>query len=658
MKFKLRDIFLFFSGTAAFMAGGHSVAFEENFNGDYSVNFPTVLELDNLPPLNNVRPIFTDQNGVAQPWWKVKDSSASEDAFLASHSAYLTPSQSNDWVISRPIEIPTEGYVLTFGAQSYVMRTGDRLSDLRVYISETPVSADNLPSEPTMLIEKVPEGKFPEDIEKDFTEYSLPLNQWAGKTVWLAFSNLNTDKDILVIDNVLIRRLDIAEISVSCPEYAEAGDYTVSGDILASTDVDVNNWTLTFSTGNGSEPQIKSGTILKAGESVQFDFSSVAEADKTALWKLELVADGLQPIVAEGKVTGLGFIPFHRVLLEESTGTWCGNCPIGMYAIEKMVEDEEMGKYVVPVSIHIPGSGRPDYMENENYSRMFAVTSAPALRIDRSTKVLYFSTEHDVVPANPENPLSMAHAVRERHREISFLDIKGDASLIVNGNDTTAVKAHIELTPALTLPAKRYGIGFILTENNVGLDRNVFWRQENYTSGVQMATNLDGLTEMPDQLPNWRFQDVAREVYGYRGYEDLTFPEEFKINDKYQFEVTLPIPDTYKEIEGTNGNMMMVAPAVTAANLTLVAYILDKDDDNRVVNCVAVPLTEQAENRLTIAQQYEAWKNLSGSGTISVEESETSPVYYNLSGIRVDHLSEGIYIMKRGNDVRKVIIRN
>lgn len=42
------------------------------------------------------------------------------------------------------------------------------------------------------------------DVENDFTEYTINLDKYVGKTIYLSFANLNNDKDILCIDNVLI----------------------------------------------------------------------------------------------------------------------------------------------------------------------------------------------------------------------------------------------------------------------------------------------------------------------------------------------------------------------------------------------------------------------------------------------------------------------
>lgn len=640
--------------TLAASAGAHTVVFSENFNNSYSENFPTVLELDHLPPLNNVRPLFTDNNGVAQPWWKLKDASASEDGFLASHSAYTTPSQSNDWIVSRPIEIPSEGFVLSFGAQSYVMRTGDRLSDLRVYITESPVDADNLPSEPALFVENVPEGKFKDIIEKDFTMYELSMDDYAGKTVYLSFANLNHDRDLLVIDDILIRRLDIAELNASADRYTAGAGYDVTGSFTATTDKALTNWTLTFDAGDGSNPQSVSGDVLEAGKSYDFSFKGTAIPDVTTSWELILSADGMPPIASKGLSTGLAFMPVHRVLLEESTGTWCGNCPLGMYAMEQMVHNEDLKDLVIPVSVHIAG-GAPDNMVNEEYAFFFAVQSAPALRIDRDLKVSYFSNAHDGVPADINNPLSTAYAVMQRQRTTSLLGIGLDAKLIKSGDRYTSIECTTTLSPAITLPGDRYTIGYILTENNVCFD-NPFWYQMNYFSGVQLESGLDGFTSMPETIHGWKFQDVARQAYGYRGYEGLVMPETLRMGEDFNYTTTLLIPDTYREIEDAEGNFIPMAPAIVAENLTLVAYIMDKEDSYRVVNAIACPLSENADKRMTIAEQCDA---LNAVEIIPSEPSDpNAPAeYFTLSGMRVVNPAPGLYIVRRGNSVTKEIIR-
>lgn len=648
-----RILILGITGCFAFAGQAHSIALHEDFNGDYSANFPYILELDHLAPLDNFRPLFTDSNGVARAWWKLKDSSASEDSFIGSHSAYNPAGTSNDWLVSRAIDIPTQGYTLTFGAQSYVMRQGDRLSDLEIFILDNPIDEKNLPDTPTWKIEKVSEGESPDAIEKDFVNYSFSLDEYAGKTIYIAFANRNTDKDILVIDNVLVQRLDKAEMSASSLRYVEAGDFNVSVEVKASSDTPVTGWSLTFDPGNGKPTETFTGAeVLEKDIPLNVSFSSEIEADATAEWTVTLNADGMNPISAGGTVTGMKFTPVRRMLLEESTGVWCGNCPLGMYAMENIALSDELGESVVPVSVHISGGSAPDYMVNEEYSYLFGVNSAPALRINRSPEVIYFSIEHDGGAAlDINNPLSIANKVNRLLEEVSLVDVALETSYVTEGNDTTAVAAKVTLRPAVTLDGNRYAIGFILTESNVGLNHR-YWNQQNYFSGLGLASGLGGFVELDDNIEGWRYNDVARQAYGYRGYEFEYVPV-MEMDKEYTYEAVLPIPDTYSEQE-RNGNVTVVSPSVVASNLALVAYVIDKNNNNRIENCIERTLSDSFV-RPTIAEQVSRIKN---SGVEGIDaDKDTEPEYYTLQGIRVCNPEAGIYIVKKGNKVYKKTVR-
>lgn len=638
-----RNILTLGFATAALLAQGRTVAFEENFNGDYSANFPTLLELDHKAPLPNVNPLFTDSEGVARPWWKLKDTSASSDAFLGSHSSYQGGGTSNDWVVSRPIEIPGAGFALTFGAQSYVMRSGSRLSDLRVYISEQPITAGNLPAEPTMLLEQVGEGQSRDNIEGDFLPFSLSMDPWAGKTVYLAFANLNTDKDILCVDNILISRDDAVEMEASSARYVKSGQYEVVVKVQNTSASPLQNWTLSL------DGQTFTGTAaLGAGESVEHVFTASVEDDQTAEWTASFKADGVEPVVRKGQVSGLGFVPTRKILMEESTGTWCGNCPMGMYAMELISESPELKDKVVPVSVHIAGAST-DYMINEEYAYMFAVTTAPALRINRDPQVMYFSLEHDCTSFDVADPLSVANKALKASEEISLLDMDLAADFIVAGSDTTSVKAYVSVTPAITLNGSRYKVGFALTENNVHLYSD-FWTQSNYYSGVALTGDLGGFTKLPEYIKGWHYNDVARAVYGYRGLDELQLPTEMPIGEMITAEVNLQIPETYKE-ETYGTQTYQVSPAVVCSNLNVVAYIVDTEDNNAVVNCRLYPMTSLAEMKKSIAEQTAAL-----AGIIDVTaDSDAAAEYYNLQGIRVRHPEKGqIYILKKGTNISKI----
>lgn len=630
----------------AFTAAAHTDLLNQNFDGEYLVDFPIVLELDHLPPLANVNPLFQNEAGVAQPWWPLKDSSSSDDRFLCSHSAYQYAGASNDWIGSRAIKVPSEGFVLSFGAQSYVMRDGDRLSDLWLFITEEPLNADNLPTEPTMHIEKIGLGADAEILEGDFIPYELNLDPWTGKTIYINFANLNEGRDILAIDNVLIRRQDIAEVNIQGPgEYVVQGEYTVSATIRGTEAPGLGAWTLTFDDGNGNT-DVRTGDALAAGDEFSFEFTGVAEAGKVSEYSVSLASDDIPAIPASGTLTGLAFLPVHRVFYEESTGVWCGNCPLGSYTIESIMTDPEMKDRVVPISIHIPGTGS-DYMVNEDYVAQFGLTAAPLTRTEREEKVLGFSNLDRIY--DPSNPNTAAGRLRTYADRVTIADI----SLSAAYSDADVYPPHLmcEVTvrPAIDMEGQ-YAVGLVMTENNVTFN-HPSWYQSNYASGDDIEGDMGGWTKLPAYVKGMRYQDVARGIWGYNGIEG-SLPALLPMNQDITFQYEIEVPDTYREL--TEGDpSTAIAPAINQDNVVMVAFLVDQKT-GFIINAVSYPMSPAAEERFTIADVL-AEAGVDGI-TVSGYEGETE--YYNLQGIRLSSPVKGQpVIVRQGNTVSKRIFR-
>ena len=254
-------------GLAALPVMAHTDLLNENFDGDWTLSFST-LELDHNSPNSEINALFTNAEGVSQPWWVGKDDSNDTDRFFISHSYYNRVGKSNDWAVSNALTVPSEGFVLSFDAQSLPIRSGSThaLSDLWIFITDKPVTSDWQPAaaDATYHLEKIPMGDERDVVKDDFQHYEYDLDAYKGKTIYISFANLNTDKDILVMDNVLVRRLDNAEVSASAPEYILHGDFPVEASVKGTTDEGLTNWTLTFECGDKKE--IKSGSKLTNGQ--------------------------------------------------------------------------------------------------------------------------------------------------------------------------------------------------------------------------------------------------------------------------------------------------------------------------------------------------------------------------------------------------------
>ena len=629
---------------AAMPALAHTDLLNENFDGDWTVNF-TTLELDHAAPAPSVNPLFTNGQGVSQPWWVAKDDSGDTDRFFMSHSYYQRVTQSNDWAVSNAVTVPSEGFILSFDAQSLALRAGEEhaLSDLWIFITEQPVTESWQPeaSQATYHIEAIPYGEKRDMCKGDYKHFEYSLDAYKGKTVYISFANLNTDKDILCMDNVLVRRADNAEIEASSPEYILHGDFDVQAVIRGTTDAGLDNWTLTFACGDVK--QTKSGERLAKDQTETFTFTAPVAADSEARYTLTLSAPGVPDIVAEGSTTGLAFQTTRRILVEETTGVWCGNCPTAMYTMENL--EEELGDRILPVGVHVGN----DPMEVEEYEYMFGIGAlAPFFRVDRDFNLI--GVNDNDFKFDMSNERSAAYAIARFLDRPAIADIEVKGSYLKNGNRITGVNVDVDFTPAVTMDGTQYRIGFILTENNVnrqGAPRSI-WGQHNYLHGADNVGPENPFYQLPETIFDMYFQDVARQIYGFRGLENTVPAQTLPVGEKVSYNTQLALPDP--TVTGPDGSVTV--PGLNTKNLYLTAFIID-DKTSTVVNSARVALSSEAEPKVTIADVLEKY-----SGIEQVEsEGEGAPLYYNMQGIRVLDPAPGIYVVRRGDKVTKEVIK-
>lgn len=641
---------LFFSmlAAAALPAAAHTDLLNTDFSDNNWRTLFTTLELDHNAPATAINAAFLYE-GVSQPWWTVKDS-ANGDRFLASHSYYQSQNKtSNDWLVSGPLNIESTGFKLSFGAQSLPIRSGEEhaLSDLWVFVTEKPVTADWQPaaSEAALHIEKLSYGKYIDVCEGDFIPYELDLDAYAGKTVYISFANLNTDKDLLCIDDVLLRRLDSAELSATAPVRVEHGDFDVNVAVKGSVAEGLKDWTLTFKCGEITET--KTGAMLAMDQVENYTFTGKVGSDATADWTVSLTAEGATPLNASGSTTGLSFMPHRRVLVEEATGVWCGNCPTALYLFEQMEEDPEISDKFLPVAVHTQG----DPMTVSSYEAMLGFNGvAPAARIDRSLTPLLFGNND--MTYDLSNPLSAANKIKLAAEEVTIADINVTGEYLTNAGKITGIDVTAEVTPAVTIDGNDYKIGFILTENNVHLDdlRNTSWHQHNYLAKSPEIGDSHPWKSLPKTVANVHFQDVARECYSFRGFDNSVPARTIKADEKFTYNTQLALPDPYLENEAG----VVTSPALNTENLYITVFLLDAKNYT-VINANRVALGENPEPRFT---SWDLCKSL-GVGVDGIESDEANlpAEYYNLQGVKVVNPTEGIYIVRRGSKVTKEIIR-
>lgn len=627
---------------ATLPAMAHTDLLNENFDGDWTGSF-TTLDFDHAAPHSSINASFIDSQGVACPWWVGKDDTKDTDRFFISHSYYRQPTQSNDWAVSNAMTVPSEGFSLSFDAQSVPIRAGEEhaLSDLWIFITEQPVTADWQPaaSDAAHHIEAISYGNDRDNCKGDYQHYEFSLDAYKGKTIYISFANLNTDKDILAIDNVLVRRPDRAELSATSPDYIIHGDFNVEATIKGTSEAGLDNWTVTFVCGDVKKTE--SGANLANGQEEFFTFTAPVGADQKAEYTVTLSAPGVPDIVATGSTTGLAFQTTRRILVEETTGVWCGNCPTAIFTMENLEKEHE--DRILPVSVHVGN----DPMEVEEYEYMFGIGAvAPFFRVDRDP-VLIGINDNDF-KYDPTNENTAAYAILRYLDKETIADIEVKGSYLKNGNRITGVDVTAEFTPAVTMDGSHYRIGFILTENNVnrGSAPRSIWQQHNYLSGQANVDRSNPFYYLPSNIGNMYFQDVARQIYGFRGEENTVPAGTLPVGEKVTYNTQLGLPDpTVTTADGT-----VTVPGLDTRNLYITAFLMD-GRTNTVVNAARVALSDEAQPKVTSEDILKA----TGIDSIQTENGEAE--YFNMQGIRVLDPVPGIYVVRRGDKVSKEVVR-
>lgn len=296
-------------------------------------------------------------------------------------------------------------------------------------------------------------------------------------------------------------------------------------------------------------------------------------------------------------VTVLPFVPKHRPMLEEFTGTWCGWCTRGYIALEKL--NELYGDDVVLAAYHDGDSMQaPDFPVGDVQSLGF-----PSSMLDRGPSI-------DPYYANSNVDFGMKDAVK------ASMDTNVPADIQINaywGNeDKTLIKIQSTATFFEDKANAGYKVGYLLINNGLS-GSGSGWMQSNYYSsqgGQYDGTGLEILTTWPSKVPKLVFNDVVVATDGMMGV-DGALPTDIAYNCPYASEFSYDIASN-SVIQ--DKDMLYVA-----------AFIINPD--GTILNSNKAKVTG-----------FNAVKSIeAGASEVSVE-------YFNLSGARIAAPLQGIFV--------------
>lgn len=190
----------------------------------------------------------------------------------------------------------------------------------------------------------------------------------------------------------------------------------------------------------------------------------------------------------------------RRVVMEEFTGTWCGNCPRGIVAIERLCAD--FADRFIPIAVH-SGSGEP--MQIATYPELVPGDGGvPSCMLNRGQKLDPYS--------GSRTKGAYHYGIDADVRALLAQPAEADVQLDASWNDEYQWDIRLTTTTTFADPAQAddYRLAFVLLEDSLTGEGKP-WAQVNYFSTA--GGYDDSRNYLDDDMKPWR--DAAYNVYPY-----------------------------------------------------------------------------------------------------------------------------------------------
>ncbi|MEO5905500.1 MAG: choice-of-anchor J domain-containing protein [Saprospiraceae bacterium] len=462
--------------------------------------------------------------GFAGPTWKVVGTS---NLLALSTSWFKPPGQADDWLISPAIPITVANTFLFWEAYTADPAYRDgyqvRISTTDNQIASFTTQLLNVPQEFTVL-----------------TKRALKLDAFIGDTIYFAFRNNSIDKFLLYMDNISVLVLPEADMVVKSLNFEKYNPIGTSVPLTVTVEnngaTPINSVIFTYTV--GSEIRIDTVTglniptrgITDITHSISLDLNETGEYPVTVVVeKPNNVEENASDNTIARNIYGLNEQLPKKVVVEEGTGTWCGWCPRGFVAMERIAE--LFPEVAIPIAIH-----NFDPMTVEDYDTPFSqsISGYPSGHVDRK--------EINIDPESPTNGYGFDDAIVNLQNRMVPVAISIETAF----DDVTRM-AEVTATAHLSIPTQSNNLRFaaVLTENGV-TGPSPEYDQVNYYSGGAQGP-MGGFESWPDPVPANQlvYNFVARALFGtFFGLEN-SIPAAVEANEDFTFEFNYQVPAGY-----------------------------------------------------------------------------------------------------------------
>jgi hypothetical protein len=385
---------------------------------------------------------------------------------------------------------------------------------------------------------------------------TVDLSAFAGQTIYVLFRHFNcTDENALVLDNVVVKNLQLNDASVdgvALNRYAQMSTNNTlavsvkneGSNAITSLQINWNDGADHIQTINGLN--IAPGATTNVNHPTAVSYATAVEKNIAVTISLVNAVVDADPSNNTGsaKINTVSVLEEKGVVIEEGTGTWCQWCPRGAVAMDYMVTTYPID--FIGIAVH-----NNDPMTVAEYDNGANFSGFPGSNVDRALLDQSVSQNAFVAAYNARKDLIVPAGI--------------SVAATGAGNNVSIVATATFRTP---LAAANYRLGVIVIEDGVTGTTSAYNQSNAYAGGANGV--MGGYESLPNPVPAAQmvYNHVGRALLG--GYSGQAGSVPAVITDgqvvNYTFNYTVP---------GTS----------TRANMHAVAVLIDQTN-GEIVNAI------------------------------------------------------------------------
>ena len=454
-------------------------------------------------------------------------------------------------------------------------------------------------------------------VEGPFFMYAnIPSSQGGKGAAWYQFQSGGMGLAIqLIVEGEFgqnnVQPLDFGNVMVA---KGKTKNVAISFRNLGSKFTSID-YTISLDGKAGAEQHLDFGKDFGLGgtHTVEIPFAAASELGKNAITLTVTKVNGAENACAIKTATGTLYTVerefVKRSVVEQFTGTGCGNCPSGHVAMHNM--HNLYGDQFIGIALHQFNQSDPMY----NISYDLGFTGAPQCMVNRSSGVLAPYEQMPEVLKASLNEIALA--------EVTVAGTFADEDTKVNAT------ASVE-----SLVAGDYNIAFMLTADGL-TGKTTSWKQQNYF--CKGGGRYNSQASMPDDL---KFLWNKGSAY-YETYNDVLIASSYvSSNNKATLPTLVANGTVSSEYTMKMPTKVALKKALKLDQIYVVALLLDKKT-GAIVNAGRARVTGST-----------------GIEDVTTGTEPTVVARYNVNGVQIAAPVKGINIVKMSDGTtRKVLVK-